>query len=388
MSSQPTILVTGASGFLGGRLVEQLLAEGRWHVRAMAHRPGGAVRLARLGVEIAWTDLLKPDEVRAAVEGVAAVVHCAYGTDPRAARATTVDGTRNLLQAARAAQVKQVVHISTIGVHSYSPPPNVTEDSPCVKSRDDYCNAKIEAEQVVRNICPTATILRMGNIYGPWSLPWTVRPLAHIGEGKASVVDSGQHASNMVFIDNAVEAIRLSLATERAAGETFFITDDPCSWAEMYGAYATWLGRELRSVDSNELRSYIWPAWYNRWGSLMREIWQGILVPSMRYTAFRAAVSPRLGAGLSRLWQKLPVAIRYRLVGDPMGRSVPAAAEFADSRPATLPPAGLLELYAGRTVFSNEKAERVLGYGPCVTRQEALERTRLWAEWARLIGTT
>ena len=81
----------------------------------------------------------------------------------------------------------------------------------------------------------------------------------------------------------------------------------------MYGAYATWLGRELRSVDSNELRSYIWPAWYNRWGSLMREIWQGILVPSMRYTAFRAAVSPRLGASLSRLWQKLPVAIRYRL---------------------------------------------------------------------------
>ena len=163
--------------------------------------------------------------VRAAVEGVAAVVHCAYGTDPRAARATTVDGT-GIFASGACGAVKQVVHISTIGVHSYSPPPNVTEDSPCVKSRDDYCNAKIEAEQVVRNICPTA-ILRMGNIYGPWSLPWTVRPLAHIGEGKASVVDSGQHASNMVFIDNAVEAIRLSLATERAAAKHFLLPMTP-----------------------------------------------------------------------------------------------------------------------------------------------------------------
>ncbi len=386
MSSKPILLVTGASGFLGGRLVEQLLAAGRWQVRAMAHRPGSAVRLARLGVEFAWADLLKPEEVQAAMAGVEAVVHCAYGTDPRTSRATTVEGTRNVVLAANAAHVKQVVHISTIGVHSYSPPPHVTESSRYVKSRDGYCNAKIAAEQVVRNLCPSATILRMGNIYGPWSLPWTVRPLAHIGAGKASVVDGGHHAANMVFIDNAVEAILLSLETARAAGEIFFITDDSCTWAEMYGAYAAWLGCSLRSVSRNEIQSYVWPRWYQRAASFMREIGQGILVPSLRYTAFRAAVSPQLGAGLSRLWQKVPGRARYRLVGDPLGRSVPAAAEFADREASALPPAGLVELYAGQTAFSNEKAKGLLGYGPRVLRPEALERTRLWAAWARLIG--
>ena len=54
----------------------------------------------------------------------------------------------------------------------------------------------------------------------------------------------------------------------------------------------------------------------------------------------------------------------------------------ADADPYPAP--GLLALYAGQTAFSNEKAKRLLGFGPRVPRAEALERTRLWAEWARL----
>lgn len=387
MSASRRVLITGASGFLGGQLVEQLLTDSNWQVRAMAHRPGKAVRLARHAVEMVWADLLNDADVANAVAGMDAVIHCAYGTEGSTARAITVEGTRRLVAAARSAGVQRFVHVSTIGVHSYSPPPRVTEDSPYVKSGDAYCDAKIEAERLVRKLDPAAVILRMGNIYGPWSAPWTVRPLAHIRAGKVSVIDNGTHAANMVFVDNAVEAIRLALDSDQAAGEVFFITDDVGSWLDIYGAYARWLGAERRSATPSEIRPRIYPTWGEKTGACISEIWRGILVPSVRYMAFRAAVSPKLGAFLSRLWQKVPVAVRYRLVGDPLGRSVPAAAAVAGADNDPYPPAGLLELYAGKTVFSNEKAKRLLGLGPRVSPAEALERTRQWAEWARLTGT-
>lgn len=388
MSAARRVLVTGASGFLGGRLVERMLKDPRWSVRAMAHRTGKAVRLARHEVEIVWADLLKPAELKAAVAGMDAVVHCAYGTDANAARATTVEGTRLLVQAAKEAGVKRFVHVSTIGVYSYSPPPVVAEDSPLVKSGDAYCDAKIEAERIVRELDPTAVVLRMGNIYGPFSAPWTARPLAHIRAGKVSVVEGGNHVSNLVFVDNAAEAILLALDSERAAGEAFFITDDPCTWRDVYGAYAHWLGVELRSATRGGIRPRVRPTWGERSAAFAAEIWRGVLVPSVRYTAFRAAVSPKLGPYLSNLWQMVPVSLRYRIVGDPLGRSVPAASAVASGDADPYPAPGLLALYAGGTTFSNEKAKRLLGFGPRVPRAEALERTRLWAEWARLTTPT
>jgi nucleoside-diphosphate-sugar epimerase len=383
------VLVTGASGFLGGRLVEKMLRDSRWSLRAMAHRPGKAVRLARNNVEIVWADLLKKDEVEQTVSGVDIVVHCAYGTDTNVARAVTVDGTRLLIQAAQQARVKRFVHISTISVHSYSPPPVISEDSPYVPSGDMYCDAKIAAERIVRKNDLPGVVLRMGNIYGPNSLPWTVRPLAHIRAGKVSLVEGGGNASNMVFVDNAVEAILRSLDSDRAVGEVFFITDDPCSWREIYGAYARWLGdMPLRSATQEEIRPLVDPTHLERIVSAFSEVWSGIVVPSVRYTAFRAAVSPTIGPFLSSIWQKVPETMRYRIVGDPLGRSVPAAVDFSDPTNNPYPPPGLLALYAGRAVFSNEKAKRILGLGPGVSWESALERTRLWAEWARLIGPT
>lgn len=380
------VLVTGATGFLGGRLVESLLQDSRWDVRAMAHRPGRAVRLARQKVELVWADLLHPYSIRKALEGVDAIVHCAYGANADSERAVTVDGTRNLVEQARRAGVRKFVHISTISVHSFTPPPRVSEDSPCVRSGDAYCDAKIEAETIVRRGYPEAVVLRMGNIYGPFSSPWTLRPLMHIKADMVSLVEGGKNPANVVYVDNAIEAITLAISQDESNGQVYFVTDDPVSWNEFYGHYARWLdGKELVSATLEDIRLWVKPTKGERFTAFNREIWGGVILPTVRYAAFRVAVSPVLGAAASRLWQKVPQAIRYRIVGDPLGRSVPAATASLKLNSAEYPSPGLLQIYAGRTVFGNAKIKNMLGYGPKISFAEAMERTRLWADWARLL---
>ena len=371
------ILVTGASGFLGCRLVERLLLVENVPVRAMAHRPGRALRLARLPVEIAWADITDADSVERALEGCDVVVHCAYGTggDCKARYRVTVGGTRILAEAALAHGVRRFVHISTIAVYSYSPPERVDERTPFVRSGDPYCDDKIEAEKViwklVRQKDLPATVLRMGNIYGPFSAPWTVRPLDHIRNGYITLVDEGRHASHAVFVDNAVEAILRAAETDAAVGQAFFVTDDEVSWRTWYGRYAAWLGgTSLISIDLEELQALLHPLLAQRLRLVERDIRLNLLLPVWRQMKKSQYLGP-----LTRAPQ--------RLVSDRTRARITAEHSTQDSH--KWPPLGLLQRYASRTRFSNEKAKRVLGYGPLVSFEKAVQVTERWARWVRLV---
>ena len=97
MSEARTILVTGAGGFIGGRLVEAMFALKSGTVRAGLRRWSSGARVGRFPVEIVKCDVRNPVEVREALRGVTHVVHCAVGDHK-----TTVDGTRTLLNGAAA----------------------------------------------------------------------------------------------------------------------------------------------------------------------------------------------------------------------------------------------------------------------------------------------
>ena len=362
--------MTGASGFLGCRLVERLVLAEKAQVRALAHRPGKALRLARLPVEIAWGDLRAPASLAAAVADCEVVVHCAAlgGNDRRASREVNVEGTRRLARAAAAAGVRRFVHISSIAVHSYSPSPGVEESSPMLPCGDPYADNKIRAEREVRRLMRNGelevTVLRLGNLFGPFSAAWTVRPLQHLRDGLVTLVDEGAHASNAVFVDNAIDAILLAVDSQNAVGETFFVTDEPLTWREWYGQYARWLGEvPLVSISSGEVESVLRPP-------VRKRLRLGLALP-IWYKLRRAAVSKAL---FQRVRDRVPPSTRGRLTVDAERARLPR-----------LPPAGLLARYASHTVFSNAKAKRLLGFASRTSPADAFEVTRAWASWARLL---
>lgn len=147
---KPT-LVTGATGFIGWHVARKLLARGE-KVRALV-RPAGKVR--ELEVETIIGDLRDPDSLERAVSGCSVVYHLAadyrlWAKDPGELFRSNVDGTRNLLQAARRAGVDRVVYTSTVGCIGIpaEKPGNEDVDVSIEEMTGAYKRSKFQAEEV------------------------------------------------------------------------------------------------------------------------------------------------------------------------------------------------------------------------------------------------
>ena len=117
MSDTSQVLITGATGFVGGAVLERLLEEGR-RVRAVTRTEAGAARLRELGAEPVHGDILRPDTLTSAAAGCEVVYHLAGLNafclpDPTELDRMNIDGTVNVVRAAAAAGVRRVVYTSS-----------------------------------------------------------------------------------------------------------------------------------------------------------------------------------------------------------------------------------------------------------------------------------
>jgi len=145
------VAVTGATGFVGKRLVERLHERGV-DVRAMVRDPEASYPFARPGIARFRCDL--PDTIDlAALEGARAIVHCAYTTrftDMDSARRSNEEGTRALLEKSRAAGVRQFIFLSSQSAHE--------------EAKSYYGRSKLELERLLSP--DTDAILRSGLVIG------------------------------------------------------------------------------------------------------------------------------------------------------------------------------------------------------------------------------
>ena len=247
-------LVTGASGFLGGYVVEELVAAGH-EVRALVRPTSRTRRLVALGVECVVGDMTDAESLERAVAGVEAVVHAAAtmrGT-PQEFEAATVAGTRAIVEAARRAGVRRFVHVSSIAVLSMAELPRgeaITEETPYESDPaflGIYTASKLKAEREALARADDGTmqvvVIRPGLLYGPqgkWVLP---RMGYALGRNAFAVVGMGGNTLPVCYVRNCARAIRLALERDGLDGETFNIVDDE---PVRQGEYLRLLKRHVR----------------------------------------------------------------------------------------------------------------------------------------------
>lgn len=223
------VLVTGATGFIGGHLTRRLVSE-NVKVRALARDPARAGTLAPSGVEVVRGDLRDPVSLAAAVRDCQGIFHLAGIVDdfvPDADyRAVNVEGTRALAEAALAAGVRRFVHASTVAVYGLRPAPDADERAPDAASHDAYSDTKLEAEQVIRRLVAErglpAVIAQLGITYGPGDDAWTLAPLKRIRAGGMLLPGGGAALAQPIYIDDVIEGV-LAVARRGAAGERYIL---------------------------------------------------------------------------------------------------------------------------------------------------------------------
>jgi nucleoside-diphosphate-sugar epimerase len=190
--SWPKILVTGATGFIGGWVVDALCSAGAPCVVAGARHTSS--RLERLPVQIVHCDVLDPGSLGYALEGVEVVIHCAR--DP--AEGATVEGTRRLLEAIRDRSVTRLVHISSIAVYGNAGGV-ITEDVPAAPA-DQYGADKFAEEKLCHAAAGpdlTVAVVRPSLVYGPFGHHWTTRFMEAIVAGRLKT--GGQGEANLIY---------------------------------------------------------------------------------------------------------------------------------------------------------------------------------------------
>ena len=363
------VLVTGATGFVGGRLVERLVHENDVQIRCLIRDVGRASRVARLPVELLRVDLSNANEIERAVDGIDYIFHCAYDTR---SRRQNIEGLSNLIEASAIHSVQRLVQVSTFAVYEPFPDGPLTEQSPDGDRSNTYVDTKLDLEKMVfdaaRNRGVAATIVQPSIVYGPFCLPWTNSPAEMLIFGDVILPDQGEGLCNAVYIDDVVDGLIRAAVSPAAVGERFIISGpQPVTWAGFFTEFARALGTKPPKF---------WP--YERIADanhgIIRNLRLAVTEPKrlikmiVRWRRVRQILQAALDIMPGPL-RKLTTNYYF----DPRGRR--AGEMFLPSRQA-------LAMYSSSAVASSEKACLKLGYKPRFDFQRGMMPTGHYLEWA------
>ncbi|MDQ7826079.1 MAG: NAD-dependent epimerase/dehydratase family protein [Candidatus Eremiobacteraeota bacterium] len=323
------IMVTGATGFLGGALARTLVQRG-FAVRTLARSK--ASPLEEAGIEVYGGDLTSEEAVSEALRGCDAVCHVAakpgvWGPYKDYYNAN-VKGTEHVLEGCRRHGIKKLVFTSSPSVvFSNSDQSGVTENEPYPRSfLAHYPATKAIAERMVlgaHGASLSTVSLRPHLIWGPGDRHLVPRLISRAKAGKLRIVGTGKNLVDSVYIDNAVEAHILALLklepASPAGGKAYFITNgEPMPLADLMNAI-------LSAADLPPVT---------------RKIPAGL--------AYAAGALMELGYGILRKKEE-PLMTRF------LARELACAHWFDISA-----------------------ARRDIGYSPAITIREGIERLREW----------
>lgn len=326
-----TVLVTGATGFIGQALARRLLTCGE-RVRVLARRPE---KIAEAGLqvhEVYEGDITDAAAVERAVAG-AGVVYAVAGTfrEPSLSderyREVNVAAVRLMMETARKHGTRRVVHCSTVGIHGNVAGAPANEDTP-VRPDGIYETTKAEGDRLALSYAKgglEVVVVRPAPVYGPGDTR-LVKLFKLAARDRVVLLGNGRPHYHMVFIDDLVEAFRLAGTVPGVSGEAFIVG-----------------GAERPTLED-----------------LVRRI--GRLTGHQRQRILKLPAGPILGLG--DLCER---------VCRPLGLNPPIYRRR-------------IEFFVNNRAYDIGKAERLLGYCPAVNLEEGLARTAAWYRAQGFLG--
>ena len=334
-------VVTGGTGFIGGRLVEELVEKG-YRVKCLVRDTSDVKMLKELGAELCHGDLGDAGSLKRLPEGGDVVFHLAalvsdWG-EREEFRRFNVEATRTLLEASLKAGVKRFVHMSSStvvwksdfwSVHNLI---DIDETYPYREKYNDYYNeSKVDAEKLVLSFYKDrgleTTVIRPSNVWGAGDLVILPRVATAARKGILFPMGQGDRTVTPCHVSNLARALVLSAGSASAPGNIYFINDG------VKIRYMEFLRKQLKAAGIDWAPGFSIPYKF------------AYAVAALMELAYRARKS-----------KKPPVLTRF------------AVAALAGSRS-----------------YSIAKAVRELGYAPSMDMDKGM---REMEDWVRLLGGT
>jgi len=368
------IVVTGGTGFVGGHLIERLVADGHDDVILPVRSYRSGANAGRFRVEMVQADLLDRSRVHKALHGARYVFHLAYGRDGQDAGRVTVEGTKHVVDAAIAAGAEAVVVVSTTALFG-DPGGEVDETAPYAPGTE-YERLKAQAEQWTLGRASSSgrtriAVVNAACVYGPHGRMFTELPARFLRGGTFCWIGDGRGLVNYVYVRNLVDALIRAAASCEAHGQRFIACDGTTTWRDfftrLFGAAVDGLPSYTRA-ELDRLASARTPRLRDLGRAMVGspEVWRVI------------GSNPQLSRIKSLARTALPaLSSRVRTTRDASSIAAPN-----DGRP--LPPVWLADLYGPATTrLASGKARRVLGWQSAVDLDAGMAQSR---EWLQQIG--
>ncbi len=328
--------VTGGAGFVGRHLVERLRRDGYEVSVVDLPTPGLELTCSETGAQAHGCDLCTGTGLDEAAEGADVVFHIAAFASPWGARekfwAVNVDGTENMLRAAKKAGVKRFVHCSSTAsvFDGWTHHDKVDETFPYPnKFLSAYGETKSISERMVLAAncdCFKTVSIRPHVIWGPRDQTFFGRIKTHAEKGPIYHVGGGRTVTDTTYVENLVEGLVLASKSDKAPGNAYFITNgEPTT-------YADFINRHLEIMKLPPAK-----------GSIPGPLAYGV------------------GAAFEAIWDVLKI------------KKEPLLSRYA-----------VAELMYTHT-YKLDKAKRDLGYEPPVSTEEGFKKLEAWAREEGLI---
>lgn len=232
MNDKPIAVVTGASGFVGSHLAD-LLKEKGYHVRCLLRKTSNRKWLEGKGFEFFDTGLFDKEGMRKAFEGASYIYHVAgvvKAKQPEGYFRGNVDTTRNILETALDFKdsLKRVLIVSS----QTAVGPSYTEDSPVDETTEPhpittYGRSKLEQERTAQSFMDRLpiTICRAPAVYGERDTEIFIFFQTY-KKGLMTTIGTDRKLVSLIHVTDLVEGFRLAAESEKAAGQTYFISSE------------------------------------------------------------------------------------------------------------------------------------------------------------------